>query len=53
VKAHIWKDRQTGMWFFDIHGLAGCAAWYGKRPTWEQALSEVLAGLDLDRAVRS
>lgn len=41
VRARVWKDRTTGLWFFDIRAAGVTHA--GKRPTWEQALAQVLA----------
>lgn len=41
MKARVWKDRATGLWFFDIKAPGVTHA--GKRPTWEQALAQVLA----------
>jgi hypothetical protein len=49
VKARIWKDRETGMWFFNVRNADGSVSWYGKRRHWELALLEVLPFVDAGR----
>jgi hypothetical protein len=49
VKARIWKDRDDGLWRFEVRNRAGRVAWCGYRPTWEAVLSLVVPALDPER----
>jgi hypothetical protein len=49
VKARVWKDRASGLWFFNVRNADGSVSWYGKRRKWELALREVLLFTDARR----
>jgi hypothetical protein len=52
VKARIWKHRTWNVWFASVPDESGFGNLIRGVPTWEEALSVVLAELDAQRAAR-